>query len=237
MLLTVSIIVDNGTKLSNKLLAISSNITFIQCLLFILSFFSMRHVFLELYNSKSGFIISSHSLIFKFKPILALLGGLTLLTNARMSSFMDTAKLDEYERFLHSIENNFIALTESARHNFKETRNNLNNVDLQYNKINMKSDDVNRKFQEHDQRFASIEHKIDVVVRELKKLGMRLNNVDIRYRNLTMSRLHQKIEPVAMLDEANGELTFPDSKYFPTRVIDFYNLQSKGMGLDHPLQN
>ena len=206
----------------------------------IISVFSIRHFSLPPYSSHSGFIGPLYSLIFRSKPILALLGGLILLRNARMSSSIDTAKLNEYERSLHSIENSFIALTESARHNQNDvrvTRDNLSNVDLQYDKIDVQSDDVDRKFQEHDQRFESIEHKIDVVVRKMKTLGMGLNNLDIRYRNLTVSRLHQKIEPVAMLDEASGELTFPDSKYFPTRVLDFYNLQSKGMGFGYPLQD
>lgn len=107
-------------------------------------------------------------------------------------------------------------------------------VDRKFAAVDVKFIEVDTRFDEVDARFDKVDARFDKVENRLDKLQHELRMMNARAQNQTLSRLHQSIKVVTVLDESSGKELYPSKEVFPAQVKDFWNLQKNCMSSNHP---
>jgi hypothetical protein len=106
-----------------------------------------------------------------------------------------------------------------------------NKIDDGFDRMEKRFQDVDEKFKSVDEKFKSIDERFKSVDQRFDALEYRMIQNEARARNSRLSRLHQKIQRITVLDP-----TFPatmgrikEPVNFPMTVRDFWNLRKKRM--------
>lgn len=87
-------------------------------------------------------------------------------------------------------------------------------VDEGLQRIDQKSQHMDQIFQRMDQKFDAVDHK--------------MSQIEARARNYRLTRLHQKIQVITVLDTTSSlKATLKEPDNFPTTIRDFWNLRKK----------
>lgn len=160
---------------------------------------------------------------------------------------INSAKLDEYEKSLPRTEDEHAASLEPLtvadfekynERNEKALRAEFRKVDTEIDSVKIMMHDgfskVDQKFAAVDLKFIEVDARFDKVENRLDKLQHELRMMNARAQNQTLSRLHQSIKVVTILDERSGKELYPSKEIFPAMVKDFWNLQKNGMSSNYP---
>ena len=87
---------------------------------------------------------------------------------------------------------------------------------------------MDRKLDQVDRKFDQVDRKFDQVDRRFNSLELSVGHLAARFRNSTLTRLHQKIHVVHILDHSQSlDGTLIEPPHFPKNVKAFMNLRGK----------
>jgi hypothetical protein len=145
---------------------------------------------------------------------------------------MTTAAFEQFfDVHTKSLQFEFRRIDNKIDDGFDRMEKRFQDMDEKFKSVDEKFKSVDEKFKSVDERFNSIDERFKSVDQRFDALEYRMIQNEARARNSRLSRLHQKIQRISVLDP-----TFPatmgrikEPVNFPMTVRDFWNLRKKRM--------
>lgn len=110
----------------------------------------------------------------------------------------------------------------------KSLRGEFRRIDEKFEVVDKRFAAVDQRFDAVDQRFDAVDQRFDAMDQRFDKLEYRISQNEARARNYRLTRLHQKIQKITVVDTTSLKMgTIKEPVNFPTTVKDFWNLRKK----------
>lgn len=126
----------------------------------------------------------------------------------------------------------FDAHTKSLRGEFRRIDEKFDAVGKRIDDLSLEMNErfgaVDRRFDAVDQRLDAVDRRFDAVDQRFDTLEYRMSQNEARARNYRLTRLHQRIQRITVVDTTSlGQGTVKEPVNFPATVKDFWNLRKK----------
>ncbi|KAI4126911.1 MAG: hypothetical protein LQ338_003488 [Usnochroma carphineum] len=128
----------------------------------------------------------------------------------------------EFRRMSQEMEAGFQKVNDKLDRLEQSTDRRFEQVDRRFKQVDCRFEQVDRRFEQVDRRFEQVDRKLNSLDMALRDLAARSRNSAARSRNSTLSRLHQKIHAIDVLDSSEIPNIPAD---FPKDVKTFLQLR------------